>query len=138
MGVLLGTSRKDPDAAVATYDALMQRYGERSEAVIVQQVVKGLFNQAALQAREQHDLQAALRSLQMLLDRYADRDEPGVVERVVSAMVNKGRIEHMSGAAIESRATFERVVAQFGERGDPQISKHVEAARRALADASAA
>ena len=137
MGVLLGTSRKDPDAAVATYDALMQRYGERSEAAIVQQVVKGLFNQAALQAREQHDLQAALRSLQMLLDRYADREEPGVVERVVSAMVNKGRIEHMSGAAVESRATFARVVAQFGQRGDPQITKHVDAARRALADVSA-
>ena len=138
MGVLLGGTRRDPDGAIATYDVLAQRYGDRTEPAVMQQVVKGLFNQAALQAREQRDLRAALNTLDALLARYGDVDDPMVAERIVSAMVNKARIERMNGSRERAHATFERVVQRFGQHDEPQIRKHVDAARRALGEDLAA
>jgi tetratricopeptide (TPR) repeat protein len=138
MGVLLGGVRKDPDGAIATYDVLAQRYGNRTEPGVVQQVVKGLFNQAALQAREQRDLHSALHTLDALLARYADVEDPAVTERIVSAMLNKARIERLSGHRDRAHATFERVVQRFGLHDEPQIRKHVDAARRALGEGLAA
>jgi hypothetical protein len=61
-----------------------------------------------------------------------------VTERIVSAMVNKARIERLSGHRDRAHATFERVVQRFGLHDEPQIRKHVDAARRALGEGLAA
>ncbi|MEO5333757.1 MAG: TIR domain-containing protein [Magnetococcus sp. YQC-5] len=126
-GVMLGTLNRS-DEAIAVYDTLVARHGDRSETAIVEQVAQAIYNKGVrLGALNRSEEEIAV--YDALVARHGDRSETAIVELVASAIYNKGVKLGALNRSEESIAIYDALVALHGDRYETAI---VELVAKAL------
>ncbi|RAR72681.1 hypothetical protein AX018_10791, partial [Paracidovorax anthurii] len=87
-GVMQGQLNQS-EAAIATYDELLRRFGDATEPALREQVGKAIFNKGIRQSQLSQN-EAAIATYDELLRRFGDATEPALREQVAKAIFNKG------------------------------------------------
>ncbi|HEX9732192.1 MAG TPA: AAA family ATPase, partial [Thermoanaerobaculia bacterium] len=109
-GVSLGALDRSAEA-LAVYDEVVSRYGQRQEPALAEQVATALFNKGfCLGALDRSAEELAV--YDEVVSRYGQRQEPAIAEQVASALGGKGWREYELGryddSVVSSRAALER------------------------------
>ncbi len=122
-GITLGEAGRAVEA-LAAYDEVVRRYGDRPEAGIAGQVARALVNKGVTlgQAGRAGEELAAYDEV---VRRYADRPETAIAEPVASALLYKGFTLAEAGRAGEELAAYDEVVRRYADRPEAGIAKRV-------------
>lgn len=122
-GVALGQMGQT-DAAIATYDEVLRRFGTNTEPALREPVANALFNKGATQGLIDQD-EAAIATYKELLRRFGDSSEQTLTEYLAKAMVNKAFREGKLGHCEAEAATYEQLLNQFGGASEPAVREQV-------------
>ena len=114
----------EPEAAIATYDEVVERFGASDVPAIQEEVVKALLNRGVAQGQS-GELEAAIVTFDEVVERFGASDVPAVQEEVVKALVNRGVAQSQSGEPEAAIATYDEVVERFGASDVPAIQEEV-------------
>jgi len=115
---------KQFDAAIATFDELLERFADATEPAMREQIAMALHNKGFAQA-EAKQFDPAIATYDQLLERFADATEPAIREYIAKALYNKGT------ARIETRqfdpaiATYDQLLERFADATEPAIREHI-------------
>ncbi len=106
--------RGDHEAAMATFDKVVERYGDSELPTVQEAVASALFSQAM--AHDQRgDLEAAMATFGKVVERYGDSEVTAVQEAVASALFSQGAIHGLREDLEAAMATFGKVVERYGD-----------------------
>lgn len=98
----------DSQAAIAGFDAVIERFASHDTPGVQMQVAQALSDKGATQ-REQGELAAAIAAYDEIVTRFGRSDAPEVQEPVAWALVNKGEGQVEGGHAEEALHTCEEL-----------------------------
>jgi len=105
---------KQPEAAIATYDALVARFSSSEHAAVQEQVARAYLNKGVTQRQALNQPEAAIATYDVLIARFSSSEHAAVQEQVARAYFNKGvaQGEHLKQpeAAI---ATYDALIERF-------------------------
>ena len=115
-GVQLSEKAQNGDA-IAVYDEVVRRYGDRAELDLAQRVAYALLNKGFLFSKLGR-FNDELAVYEDLVQRYGERSEVSLTDPVAKALFNKGvRLGEMERQE-EELAVYEDLVRRYGERDE--------------------
>jgi tetratricopeptide (TPR) repeat protein len=109
------------DDALATYDEVCVRFGERSEPAIQLQVMRALYGKA-WELRQSGRSAEALEPLQSLLNPYQEQDPPpGTAELLADALLIAAYAAYDVGDTSASMRLCDEIVRRFGDEEAVEI-----------------
>ena len=146
-GVVQGQSG-EPEAAIATFDEVVERFGASDVPAVQELVAKALVNRGVAQGQsgepeaaigvERRAMcrpsklvangepgQAAIATFDEVVERFGDSDVPAVQELVANALLNRGVAQGKGGEPEAAIATFDEVVERFGDSDVPAVQEQV-------------
>jgi hypothetical protein len=108
------------EAAIATYDEVIRRFGEAPELALREHVARALLNKGSLQSKL-NDNEAAIVTNDELLKRCVEATEPRLLKKVAMALVNKGVAQCRQNQLQAAMITFDEVLHRFGEAVEPHL-----------------
>ncbi|HEX9732648.1 MAG TPA: AAA family ATPase, partial [Thermoanaerobaculia bacterium] len=125
-GFRLGALDRSAEA-LAVYDEVVSRYGQRQEPALAERVAKALVNKGFRLGALDRSAEA-LAVYDEVVSRYGQRQEPALAEQVAKALVNKGfRLGALDRSA-EELAVYDEVVSRYGQRQEPALAEPVATA----------
>jgi len=119
------------EAAMATYDELVSRFGQTSEPALRELVAKAIFNKGIAQSQLGHD-EAAMASYDELLSRFGQASELALRELMAKAMVNKAVIQRQLGHSEAAMASYDELLSRFGQANEPALREQVANAHNGI------
>ncbi|WP_207148515.1 tetratricopeptide repeat protein, partial [Thiococcus pfennigii] len=114
----------DSAAALATYDLVVERFGESADGALRVQVAMALVNKGYRQGKL-GELAAAIATWDLVVERFGESTDRALQVQVARALVNKGYRQGELGEPAAAIATYDRVVERFGESADPELQAPV-------------
>ena len=114
----------DSEAAIATFDQLVSRYGDNDSPEIQLEVAKALDNKGIAQG-QLDDLNAEIATYDQLLTRYGDSDSPELQLQVAKALVNKGITQGQLDDLNAEIATYDQLLTRYGDSDSPELQLQV-------------
>ena len=111
-------------AAVASYEEIVERFSASDVSGLEAAVAMALFNIGIARSRL-GDLQAAVSTYEEVVSRYGARDSLILQVKVAKSLVNKGNAQSRLGNHHEAIATFTEVVCRYGASGSLELCVHV-------------
>lgn len=112
------------DAAMATYDEVVRRFGDAADLALREQVARALLNKGVIQGElGQHD--AAMATYEEVVRRFGAAAELTLREQVARALVNKSGTEGRLNQHDACKATVDEVLRRFGEAREPALREQV-------------
>ena len=122
-GVTLG-QRDEPEAALATYNDLVARFGASDTPDLQVQVARALLLKG-LKHGQRDEPEAELATYDDLVARFGASDAPDIQVQVAKALLNKG-LKHGQRDEPEAELTaYDDLVARFGASDTPDIQVQV-------------
>ncbi|MCE1194473.1 MAG: tetratricopeptide repeat protein [Acidovorax sp.] len=112
------------EAAMATYDEVLRRFGEAAEPALRESVARALINKGISQGRLNQD-EAAMDTYEEVLRRFGDSVEPVLRESVARALINKANTQCRLNQNEAALATYDEVQRLFGDSAEPALQKQV-------------
>jgi tetratricopeptide (TPR) repeat protein len=116
------------DAAIATYDDLISRFGTSAAPALQEQVAKALFNKAYVLG-EWNRPEEAIKAYDDLIARFGKSETAATQEVVAKALYNKGNALGRLNRAEEAINAYEKLIALFGKSDNPALLVLVAKAR---------
>ena len=113
---------EDFEAEIATYDDVIQRFGERDEMDIQATVIRVLLNKGHRQ-RQLGETDAAIATYDDMIARFGDSDTSEFQVIVARVMVEKGILRRQLGDPTTAIAVFKKVVDSFGNNDQPDVQE---------------
>ena len=110
----------DPHAEVATYDELVERFGNSDVPEVQTRIAMGLVNKGVTLGRID-DPHAEIATYDALVERFGNSDVPEVQIRIAMALVNKGVTLGRIDDPHAEIATYDALVERFGNSDVPEI-----------------
>jgi tetratricopeptide (TPR) repeat protein len=104
-----GNKLDDPQGSIATYDELLERYGERDQPALQEQCAKALHNKGWIFG-SLGDLPRSITYFDELLSRYGHSDSPTIQEQCQSALVNTSEFLLIIGQNEQAISRIEKVL----------------------------
>ncbi|HEY8693730.1 MAG TPA: hypothetical protein VIR57_13435, partial [Chloroflexota bacterium] len=119
-GVTLGELGRSEDA-MAVYDEIVARFGDRTEAGVAEQVARALaYKGVTLGELGRPEDEMAV--YDEVVVRFGDRTEAGIAELVARALAYKGVTLGELGRPEDAMAVYDEVVVRFGDRTEAGIA----------------
>ena len=118
---------QDPEESLATWDEVVQRFGESRSPEVFQLVALALFCKAEALG-ELNRPEEALAAFEEARRRFGEGDTEVDVEMLAGALLSKGVTLAQLDRTEESLAVLEEVVRRFGECPLPEVLEQVAAA----------
>lgn len=112
------------EAAIATYEEVIRRYGDAPEFALREQVARAIFSKGVIQG-QQGQSEAAVVTFQEVIRRYGDAPEVALREVVAQAMFNKGATQGQQGQRAAEIATYEEVIRRYGDAPEVALCEQV-------------
>ena len=112
------------EAAIATYDEVLRRFGEDAEPALREQVAMAMVNKGAAQG-QLNQREAAIATYDEVLRRFGEAAEPALREQVAMALFNKGIIQGRLNQREAAIAAYDEVLRRFGEAAEPALREQV-------------
>ncbi|MBO9679244.1 MAG: hypothetical protein J7556_13470 [Acidovorax sp.] len=112
------------EAAMATYDEVLRRFGDSAEPALRKQVAMALVNKGSTQGQLNQN-EAATATYDEVLRRFGDSAEPALRKQVAMALVHKGIAQGQLNQNEAAMATYDEVLRRFGEAAEPALRKQV-------------
>jgi tetratricopeptide (TPR) repeat protein len=112
------------EAAIASYDEVLRRFGEATELALREQVAKALINKGFTQS-QLNQSEAAIASYDDVLRRFGVTTEPALREQVAKALINKGFTQSQLNQSEAAIASYDDVLRRFGEATEPALREQV-------------
>ncbi|MBK1732053.1 tetratricopeptide repeat protein [Thiococcus pfennigii] len=114
-------------ASIATYDRVVERFGESTDGELQVRVAWALFNMGYRQG-QLGESGAAIATCDAVVERFGESTDRELQEAVARALVEKGYSQDELGEPAAAIATWDRVVERFGESPDPELRVRVASA----------
>ena len=113
-----------PEATIAVYDEILQRFGDSKNLALQEQVAKGLFYKGITLGQLEKP-EAEIAAYDVLLQRFGDSQELALQEHVAKALVNKGvRLRELEKPEAEI-AAYDELLRRFGNSQDLALQESV-------------
>lgn len=109
-----------PEAAITTYDEVLNLFGEAAEPDVREQVAKALVSKGLVQGKLEQQ-KAEITTYDDVLRRFGEATEPTLREQVAKALVNKGEAQGRLKQHEVAITTFDEVLRRFGEATEPRL-----------------
>ncbi len=114
----------EAQGAMATYNEVVERFGDSDVPELQAQVAEALVNRGVTQGRS-GEAQGAMATYDEVVERFGDSDVPELQVQVAMALFNRGVTQGRSGEAQEAMATYDEVVERFGDSDMPELQVQV-------------
>jgi tetratricopeptide (TPR) repeat protein len=109
-----------PDAAIAVYEALDQRFGKDDDPEVRTWVAGALFSKGWI-LKELRRYQDAIATYEALDRRFAKDDHQKIRSDVLEALVRKGELLYELRRFKDADAVFEEIYQRFGKSDNPEV-----------------
>ena len=116
--------RDESEAALATYDDLVARFGASDAPDLHLQVAKALLFKGITHG-QRDESEAALATYDDLIARFGASDAPDLRLQVAKALVNKGVTHGQRDESEAALATYDDLIARFGASDTPDLRLQV-------------
>ena len=127
-------SHSQYEAALATFDELLRRFGETEAPALLATVAKALVSKGAVLAALNRQ-EEALAACDEVLYRFADSDAPEFLEQIASALVNRGVVLATLKRREEALAACDELLHRLA---DSDVPRFLELVARAFVTKGAA
>ena len=117
----------DFPAAIAAYDEVVARFGDRKEPDLLWWVAAALSDKGRARM-ELGDFPAAIAAYDEVVTRFGDSEEPELRWWVAAALNGEGDVRKKLGDFPAAIAAYDEVVARFGDSEEPDLLWRVAAA----------
>ena len=107
-------------AAIATYDELIERFGDSDEPKTLVPVAWALSKRGDLQ-RQLDEFVEAIATYDELIERFGDSNEPKIQVPVAWALSKKGDLQGQLDEFVAAIATYDELIERFGDSDEPKI-----------------
>ncbi len=119
------------EAAIAVFDDIVLRYGDRSEEGIAKMVATALRNKSVvLKAQGQWD--AMIAACDELVSRYGKRSEAGITEQVAAALFNRAVALDKLKRTFEAKMAYATLIERYGSSTESGILARVKDAKKTI------
>lgn len=112
------------EAAIATYDEVLRRFGQAAEPGLREAVARALVNKGA-KLNQLNQKVAATSIYDEVLRRFGEATEPGLRVQVAKALINKGITQSQLNENDAAIATYDKLLHRFGEAAEPGLREPV-------------
>ncbi len=112
------------DEAIAVYDTVVKRFGDRQEIALLEQVAVALFNKGVALG-QQNKPDEAIAAYDEVVKRVGNRQEIALLEPVAKALFNRGTALGQQNKPGEAIAAYDDVVKRFGDRQELALLEQV-------------
>ena len=120
-GVVLGQGG-DRDAAIETFDAVIERFGDSDDAQMQDATASAMVNKGVALSQGD-DTAAAIETFDAVVERFGNSDDAQMQVRIAMVMVNKGVVLGQGGDRDAAIETFDAVIERFGDSDDAQMQE---------------
>ena len=112
------------EAAIATYDRVIGRFGGSDALGLQEAVARALINKGATQGLL-GEFEPAIATCDEVIERFGGSDALGLQEAVARALINKGATQGQLGEFEAAIATYDEVIERFGGSDAPGLQEAV-------------
>lgn len=113
-----------PEAAIATYDEVVRRFGDATELNLREIVSSALLNKGNTQARLRQ-LEAAMVTYDEMVLRFGDAPELNLRVQAATALFNKGIAQSDFGESEAAMVTYDELIHRFGDASESSLREQV-------------
>jgi tetratricopeptide (TPR) repeat protein len=129
---LAASEQNQPDKAIAAYDEVVSKFGDRDETAVAEVVARALYNKAIACGKLGRP-QEAIAACEEIVRRYGDRSESPLASYAAEALFDKGVTFWDLKRMDDALAAWGDVVARFGDWPETSVAAVVAKALGARA-----